>query len=193
MANMASVAYAIEGPRESLEDILGAIIIGMDDAHHWTEWSACRKLGFSEEELDDKRLGGEISEEPEINEQGVLRFWAEERWGLQDFEALLRQKFRDIKVFWVVEESGDEVYCTNDKEGKYFPERYFCDTAQDDIYQSEYFKTEESMYNWLSKITNGRVKSKEDVDSFNADYEDSGADDENFIIIHEFEIIDESA
>ena len=115
MANMASVAYAIEGPRESLDEILGAIILGIDDEHHWAEWSACRKLGFSEEELDNKRLGGEISEEPEIRD-GVLRFWAEERWGLQDFEELLRQKFPDIKVYWVVEESGCEVYCTNDKE-----------------------------------------------------------------------------
>ena len=187
---MASVAYAIEGPRKTLEEILGAIILGMDDSHHWTEWSACRKLGFSEEELDDKRLGGEISEEPEINEQGVLRFWAEERWGLQDFEERLRQKFPDITVYWVVEESGMNIYCTNDKEGKYFPERYWVDTAQDDIYRSEYFQTEEAVYKWLSKITNGRVKSKEDVEKFNSDYEDSDTDDENFIYIHEFEIVE---
>ena len=190
MANMASVAYAIEGPRESLEKILGAIILGMDDKKHYTEWTACRKIGFSEEELDDKRLGGEISDEPEINEHGALRFWAEERWGLQDFEALLRQKFPDITVYWVVEECGMEIYCTNDKEGKYFPDRYWGDTAQDDIYQSEYFKTEEAMYRWLDKITNGRVKSKEDVEEFNTDYEDSCTEDENFIYIHEFEILE---
>ena len=189
MANMASVAYAIEGPRESLDEILGAIILGIDDEHHWAEWSACRKLGFSEEELDNKRLGGEISEEPEIRD-GVLRFWAEERWGLQDFEELLRQKFPDIKVYWVVEESGCEVYCTNDKKGKYFPERYWVDTAQDDIYQSEYFRTEEAMYKWLSEITNGRVKSAEDVEAFNSDYEDACEEDENFIVIHEFEVVD---
>ena len=189
MANMASVAYAIEGPRESLDEILGAIILGIDDEHHWAEWSACRKLGFSEEELDNKRLGGEISEEPEIRD-GVLRFWAEERWGLQDFEELLRQKVPDIKVYWVVEESGCEVYCTNDKEGKYFPERYWVDTAQDDIYQSEYFITEEAMYKWLSEITNGRVKSAEDVEAFNSDYEDACEEDENFINIHEYAIVD---
>ena len=187
---MASVAYAIEGSRESLEEILGAIILGMDDVHHYTEWSACRKLEFSEEELDDKRLGGEISEEPEINEQGVLRFWAEERWGLQDFNELLEQKFPGIKVYWVVEESGCEVYATNDKEGKYFPERYWVDTAQDDIYNSEYFGTEEEMYKWLSQITHGRVKCKEDVEKFNSDYENSDADDENFIYIHKFTIVD---
>lgn len=185
---MASVAYAIEGPRESLEDILGAIIIGMDDAHHWAEWSACRELGFSEEELDDKRLSGEISEEPEINKQGVLRFYAEERWSLQDFEELLRQKFPDIKIYWVVEESGCEVYCTNDKEGKYFPERYWVDTAQDDIYNSEYFSTEKAMYKWLNEKYG--VKSEEEVEAWNADYEATGDECENFISIHKFEVID---
>lgn len=188
MANMASVAYAIEGPKKTLEEILGAIILGMEDKHHWTEWSACRKLGFTEEELDDKRLGGDIEETPCIEELGVLRLYAEERWGLQDFEELLRQKFPDIKVYWVVEESGYEVYCTNDKEGKYFPERYWVDTAQDDIYQSEYFKTEETMYKWLYEKYG--VKSEEEVEAWNADYEDSGTDDENFIYIHKFTVMD---
>lgn len=189
MANMASVAYAIEGPQENLKEIFGAILKAMEDKKNWTEYKACEYLGFIEEELEEKRLGGEIEDEPTI-EDGVLKFYAEERWGLQDFDELLRQKFPDIKVYWTVEECGCEVYCTNDREGKYFPERYWVDTAQDDIYQSEYFRTEEAMYEWLSKITHGRVKCKEDVDAFNADYEDSGTDDENFIYIHKFDIED---
>ena len=179
MANIASVAYAIEGPQKNLEEILGAICLAMTDKKHWTEYKACEHLGFTEQELDDKRLGGEIDDDPTL-ENGVLRFWAEERWGLQDFEELLRQKFPDIKVYWVVEESGCEVYCTNDKEGKYFPERYWV----------EYFITEEAMYKWLSEITNGRVKSAEDVEAFNSDYEDACEEDENFIVIHEFEVVD---
>ena len=187
MANMASVAYAIEGPQKNLEEILGAICLAMTDKEHWTEYKACEHLGFSEQELDVKRLGGDIEDEPTL-ENGVLRFYAEERWGLQDFEELLIQKFPDIKVYWIVEEPGCEVYCTNDMEGRYFPEKYWVDTAQDDIYQSKYFKTEEAIYKWLSEITNGKVKSKEDVEEFNSDYEDSGTDDENFIYIHKFEI-----
>ena len=187
MANMASVAYAIEGSQKSLEKIFGAIYLAMADKKHWTEYKACEHLGFSEQELDGKRLGGEI-DDPTL-ENGLLRFWAEERWGLQDFEELLRQKFPDIKVYWVVEESGCEVYCTNDKEGKYFPDRYWVDTAQDDIYQSEYFETEEQMYKWLNEKYG--VKSEEEVEAWNANYEDSGTDDENFIYIHKFDIDEE--
>ena len=188
MAIMASGSYAIEGLQKDLEQIQQAINKAIPDKEHWSEWKACEYLDIPI--TDDKcRLGGEISEEPTIKD-GVMRFWAEERWGLQDFEELLRQKFPDIKVYWVVEESGCEVYCTNDKEGKYFPERYWVDTAQDDIYQSEYFITEEAMYKWLSEITNGRVKSAEDVEAFNSDYEDACEEDENFINIHEYAIVD---
>ena len=189
---MASVAYAIEGPQETLDIIKEAInkAVNAKDDKRYEEYTTCLNLGFTEEEIEKSRLGGLITEEAEIRD-GALRFWTEERWGLQDFDELLMQKFPDIKVYWVVEESGMEIYCTNDKEGKYFPERYWVDTAQDDIYNSEYFKTEEQVYKWLSKITNGRVKSKEDVEEFNSDYEDSGTEDENFIYIHEFEIIDD--
>jgi hypothetical protein len=187
MANMASVAYAIEGSEKSLTEILGAICLAMTDKKHWTEYKACEHLGFSEQELDGKRLGGEIDDDPTL-ENGVLRFYAEERWGLQDFEELLIQKFPDIKVYWVVEEPGCEVYCTNDKEGRYFPERYWVDTAQDDIYDSEYFKTEEAMYKWLNEKYG--VKSKEEVAAWNTDYEATGDECENFIYIHEFEIVD---
>lgn len=186
MANMASVAYAIEGSQKSLEEIFGAICLAIHgNSDHWEEYQTCINLGFPESQLRNYRLGGEISDEPTL-ENGVLRFYAEERWYLQDFEELLRKKFPDIKVYWVVEEPGCEVYCTNDKEGKYFPERYWVDTAQDDIYDSEYFITEEAMYKWLNEKYG--VKSKEEVAAWNADYAATGDDCENFIYIHKFEI-----
>ena len=189
MANMASVAYAIEGKEESLVEILGAICLAIhSNNNHWEEYQTCINLGFTEEELEDERLGGEIEDEPTFD-NGVLRFYAEERWGLQDFEELLRQNFPDIKVYWTVEECGCEVYCTNDKEGKYFPDRYWVDTAQDDIYQSEYFKTEEDMYKWLSEKYG--VKSKEEVETWNQDYEATGDECENFIYIHEFDVVED--
>ena len=188
MANMASVSYAIEGPKETLQKINEAIVVAVnsdDKKYELYQAAEYLKLPITKETC----LGGEISEEPTWDENtGALRFWSEERWGLQDFNELLEAQFPDVKVYWIVEESGMEIYCTNDKEGKYFPERYWVDTAIDDIYNSEYFKTEEQVYKWLDKLTYGRVKSKEDVEKFNADYEDSDASDENFIYVHEFEV-----
>ena len=188
MANMASVSYAIEGPKEILQKINEAIVIAVnsrDNKYEMYQAAEYLKLPIK----NDKRLGGEISEEPTWDEAtGALRFSAEERWGLQDFAELLEKQFPDIKVYWIVEEQGCEVFCTNDREGKYFPERYWVDTCIDNIYNSEYFNTEEAAYKWIAYLTYGRVKSKEDVEKFNADYEDSGTDDENFIYVHEFEV-----
>ena len=187
MANMASVAYAIEGPKKDLEEIFVAILNAVNTKdNRYEEYIAAETLKLPIEE-GKTRLGGEISDDPTL-ENGVLRFWAEERWGLQDFEELLRKKFSDIKVYWIVEECGCGVYCTNDREGKYFPERYWVDTAQDDIYQSEYFITEEAMWKWLSEKYG--VKSMEEVEAWNQDYEDSATEDENFICIQKFEIVD---
>lgn len=188
MANMASVAYAIEGPEEVLQKIYEAIMDAYcnDDGDSYQEYKAAKKLKLHCEE-GKTRLRGDFQGEPRL-ENEVLRFSAEEAWGLQDFNELLKKKFPKIKVYWVVEESGCEVYCTNDREGKYFPERYWVDTCIDGIYDSEYFRTEGDVYKWLDKLTYGRVKSKEDVEKFNADYEDSEASDENFIYIHEFEV-----
>jgi hypothetical protein len=42
------------------------------------------------------------------------------------------------------------------------------------------------MYEWLNEKYG--VKSEEEVKAWNAVYEDSGTDDENFIYIHEFEV-----
>ena len=190
MANMASVSYAIEGPEESLNKIAKALIKAVNsDDKRYEMYQAAEYLKLPIKE--GIRLRGEIEEEPTWDENtGALRFWSEERWGLQDFAELLEKQFPDIKVYWIVEECGMEIYCTNDKEGKYFPERYWVDTAIDDIYNSEYFETEEQVYKWLDKLTYGRVKCEEDVEKFNADYEDSGTEDENFIYVHEFKVED---
>lgn len=183
MANMASVSYRIEGPKETLEKIKDAIVRAMEDNKHWTEYRACEILGFSYDAIDKASLGGEISEEPSLGEN-TLEFYAEERWGLQDFEELLRKKFPGIKVYWIVEESGCEVYATNDKEGKYFPERFYVDTCVNGNYESEYFTKEEDVWEWLSKHTEGKVTNMEQAEAFVSD------DEEDFISIHRFEVCD---
>lgn len=188
---MASVAYAIEGPKETLQKINEAIVAAIHtDDNRYELYKAAEYLELPIEE-GKTRLGGEITEEPTWDENtGALRFWSEEKWGLQDFAELLEWNFPGIKVYWIVEEPGLEIYCTNDREGKYFPERYWVDTCIDNTYESEYFKTEEQVYKWLDKLTHGRVKCEEDVEKFNSDYEDSGTDDENFIYVHKFEVED---
>lgn len=86
----------------------------------------------------------------------------------------------------MTEEEGMGIYATNDKEGKYFPDRFFVDTCINGNYQSNYFSRESNAYYWLSKITEGKVKTKEEVEAFN---EDVDRDPDDFIYVHEYRII----
>ena len=196
MANWAYTNYVIEGPHETLEKIEKAIVhhpVEEGSSDDW-EGNVLRALDIDWEPNTPDGKGyymrGFIQEEPWWDGD-TLRFYAQEAWGATDFHKVLEKNLPDIKVFYSVEEEeGGDVYATNDKEGKYFPERYYVDTCIDGNYQSEYFTTEEDIYKWLKEITKGRVTDKKSVDDFDSDYEDSEAYDENYINIHEFAIVD---
>jgi hypothetical protein len=203
MANWAYTSYAIEGPKETLQKIEQAINIALDkeeykgseplnkDATEGWEGNMLIALGIEWEDRKPDGTGvylrGFIDYEAWWDD-GSLRFNAEEAWGATDLNEVLEKNIPGIKVYYSVEEEGCEVFATNDKEGKYFPERYWVDTAQDDIYNSEYFITEEAMYKWLDEKYG--VKSEEEVAAWNANYEATGDECENFIYIHKFEIED---
>lgn len=46
---------------------------------------------------------------------------------MPEFRHFIEQQYPGSKIYYQVEESGCLVYGTNDKEGKYFPERYMLD------------------------------------------------------------------
>jgi hypothetical protein len=77
-----------------------------------------------------------------------------------------------------------EIYFTNDREGKYFKDRFYVDTCIDNDYKDEYFETEKDALEWIAEITKGKVSTKEEVDKFN---EECGEDE--FILVHKFEIV----
>ena len=91
MANWASVSYAIEGSRETLQKIEEAILMAMTTKDNkYEEYKACKNLGIT---FDDTKvyLGGTIEDEPWYDDGGALHLYAEERWGLQDFNELLEK------------------------------------------------------------------------------------------------------
>ena len=74
MANMASVSYAIEGPKETLQKINEAIVVAVNsDDKRYELYQAAEYLKLPIK--NDTRLGGEIEEEPTWDEKtGALRF-----------------------------------------------------------------------------------------------------------------------
>ncbi len=194
MANWAYTNYVISGPNEVLEKIEKAIIShsvseGADE--HW-EGDILNALGAEWVSRDQDRekglyMRGFINEKPWWSGDD-LRFWAEEAWDITDFDIVLKKKFPEIKVYWAVEEEGMGIYKTNDREGLYFEDKVYVDTCINGDYKSEYFKNNDEAYQWLSEITDGKIKTKKDVEDFNDSISERNPDE--FIYVHEYLIID---
>lgn len=193
MPNWAYTSYAVEGPKETLQKIEQAILhhpVVENSSGDW-EGNVLEALDIKWVSRDQDRenglyMRGFIHEEPWWIDDNVLRFCADEAWNVTDLDEALLSAFPDIKVYWVTEEEGMGIYATNDKEGKYFPDRFFVDTCINGNYQSNYFSRESNAYYWLSKITEGKVKTKEEVEAFNDDVD---RDPDDFIYVHEYRII----
>lgn len=198
MANWASTDYVIEGPKETLKKIYEAIqhpIVKPGSEESW-EGNVLNTLGIKWKTRQPDGSGyymrGFIQDKECIEfdheKDDTLSFYAEEAWGATDFNEALENAFPDIKVYYNVVEEDGEVYATNDKDGKYFPYRWHVEACFDGNYLYEDFTTAKAMYEWLSDNTDGRVKNAQDAEGFNSDYEDSEADEENYILIHKVEI-----
>ena len=167
MANWASVSYALEGDPLTLQRIYKAIkdTKKNEESQRW-EPDVMQTLFPGWDKTKGYLRGGILEDSWRFDRHGTLRFSAEEAWGATDFHKLLEDSFPGLKVYYSVEEQTEEVFFTNDVKGKYFPERFWCDTCIDGEYQSDYFVTEASMYAWLSKLTQGRITDAEDVENF---------------------------
>jgi hypothetical protein len=199
MANWASTDYVIEGPKETLLKIKEAIkhpVVAPNSSDGW-EGNILNTLGIKWEEQPDSEqyyMRGFIQdlESVEFNPEtdSTLSFYAEEAWGATDFHEALEKGIPDIKVYYCVVEEGCEVYATNDKEGKYFAYRWNVDACLNGNYEYEDFITEEDMYKWLSRKTNGKVKDAQGVEEFNSNYDDSEDSDDNYIWVHKYDIVE---
>lgn len=191
MANWCITDYRIEGSEESLKKINDALLnhaVVEDSSDNW-EGNVLIALGYTEKELRDANtkyyLRGFVTYyEPPKSFEYPLSLNCEEAWNVTDFRKLLEEKLPDVKVYFTAEEPGCEYYVTNDEEGIYFPDRYYVDAYIGNDWYSEYFGTKEDALEYISQISD--CKTEEDIEKFNENQED----DEEYICIHEFEIIE---
>lgn len=192
MANWASTSYRIEGSKEDLEKVYNVIDEFMSErrkpieVNASSEWEGniIRALGATDEQMKNNYLRGFI-EEYEMDGD-IIRIEAEEAWGTTDFRQVLAQLMPELTIYYIVEEPGCEVYATNDADGKYFPERFYVDAYVNGDYQSEYFETEEQAMTYVANLLVKKEVSKNELENWNECHED----DDDFIYVHEFEIVD---
>ena len=192
MANWASTSYRIKGSKEDLEKVYNVIDEFMSErrkpieVNASSEWEGniIRALGATDEQMKNNYLRGPI-EEYEMDGD-IIRIEAEEAWGTTDFRQVLAQLMPELTIYYIVEEPGCEVYATNDADGKYFPERFYVDAFVNGDYQSEYFETEEQAMTYVANLLGKKEVSKNELENWNECHEE----DNNFIYIHEFEIVE---
>ena len=144
------------------------------------------KLGGNWEEL---RCRGEITDFSldgnvlTINQQTA---WCEQE-GVRE---IIEKSFPSIKVYYMEQESGCEVFCTNDASGEYFPERYFLDSYED----WEYFETIDDAAKFVSRIVGFEVEA--DINSIDKALDDyvEKHEEENedvFYSFHEIKVVED--
>mgnify|MGYP003291435868 FL=1 len=103
---------------------------------------------------------------------------------------IIQEKFPGIKVYYREEEPGCGVYYTNDTTGDYFPETYFLDSYDEQLY----FETIEEAAECVSGIVGYTVEAiidaiQEALENYVEQKERSG--EEVFYSFHEFKVIDD--
>ena len=144
------------------------------------------KLGGNWEEL---RCRGEITDFS--LDSNVLTINQQTAWCEQEgVRLIIEQTFPSIKVYYMEQESGCEVFCTNDASGEYFPERYFLDSFED----WEYFETLDEAAKFVSKIIGHEVEPSADaidkaLDNYVEEHEEENED--VFYSFHEFKVVED--
>lgn len=192
MANWASTSYRIEGSKSDLERVFGVIddfIKGRvastrEDATADWEGNIVKALGAMDEEIDNNYLRGFI-QDYELDGD-TIRIEAEEAWGATDFRHVLRKLMPKLAIYYIVEESGCEVYATNDVDGKYFTERFYVDACIDGDYRNEYYTNKEDAMKDIAEMLKKEQVSESEIEDFNKKHDG----DDDYIYLHEYKITD---
>lgn len=193
MPNWCSTAYVIEGNAKEVKELYEL----MKDLQERKEPSVENGFGTTWLGCLVDALGGDWNK---IECRGdwnslelvgdTLRFTTETAWApcMETFY-LVCKKFPSIRCFYQTEEPGMALYATNDKDGKYFSDKYLVDMyTPDKEYYHEYFSDLPSLYEWLADILEKPVKSEEDVNAIIGTWQEN--DDTAYCYIYPFQIED---
>lgn len=188
MANWANTSYCIEGNEKDLRELhetmkalaAGEIIPVADAADGW-EGNVTKALGI---ESDNAYLRGFIQEYRLDGE--VLKIEAQEAWSVTDFKDLLESHYENMKVYYLTEELGCQVYETNDSAGKYFDDKFLVDSYVDGDGEMEYFKTKEEALEYIAQRLGLDDVTEEQIETWNEEREDG----DEFINIIELKVVD---
>lgn len=125
----------------------------------------------------------------------VLTIIQETAWCEQsDFRGFLEFKFPGMKIFYQEEESGCDVYYTNDDTGCYFPERYILDWDEGSETGYDYYQNIEDVIGDMEDFTGEKYEGPRTVAGVEEYLDEWNSREENedvaYCYLHEFRFSD---
>lgn len=193
MPNWCSTAYAIEGNAKELKSLYDLMKKLQEQKEpsipngFGSAWLGCLvdALGENWEKVfcrgswNDLRFDGK-----------VLMFNTETAWSpCNEMFDMVCEKYPSLHYYYQSEEPGMAVFCTNDGEGRYFPDRFHVEVyTPEEEYYTEYFTDTQSMYEWLEDICDMQVQSTQDISAIVKQWQEEFAD--AYCYINEYSISD---
>ena len=123
-----------------------------------------------------------------LSEEGVLTFDTEHAWSRPaEVELLIESSFPSVKIYFLEEELGMDIFQTNDESGQYFKEQIIIDEESEGM---EYY-TEEEAFKRISELTGKTVTTWEEADfhlsALNEAQDEAGG--EGHVWIHKADIV----
>lgn len=170
MPNWCSTAYAIEGNAKELKKLYD-LMNGLQERKEplvpngfGTAWLGCLvdALGENWEKVHCRGDWNNLQ-----FDSNVLTFNTETAWSpCNEVFDMVCEKYPTLHYFYQSEEPGMGLYCTNDEDGKHFPDRFYVDVCiSEEEYYTEYFSDLQSVYDWLEGICDMQVRSMQDVNA----------------------------
>lgn len=192
MPNWCSTAYAIDGDAKEVRQLY-ELMKGLEERDSpsvkndfGTTWLGCLvdALGGDWKKI---KCRGDWSFLELDEDDDIVRFCTETAWyPCNEVLEFVCKKFPSLNYYCQAEEPGQNIYITNDKEGKYFYEKYLVDIyTPDKKCHYKYFSYEKEMYAWFEQTFATPIKSEEDVREFT-----SGWNGNAYCYIRKFELMD---
>lgn len=190
MANWCSSLYIFEGDTTEIKDIFDKL------SSLQVRETSLMENGFGKNWLGNivALLGGnpdEVAcrgtyESVEISNDTLVLYtdtaWDEMRptW---DFVC---QQYKTLRYYFRAEEPGGEYFVTNDRERKYFPDRYLLEQNEQ---EPMYFETEAALFAEVEKRTDTSIRNWDAMQAVIDEYNENDEDDCP-IVVGAFEIVD---
>ena len=109
-------------------------------------------------------------------EDDILTLNTETAWAeMAETRHFIESCFPGMKIYYIEEESGCEIFNTNDSEGIYFKDRYYLDGFE----ESEYFETLEEAAKYVKEIVGHEVEATvKAIDKALSDYVEEHEEDD---------------